>query len=53
MAHMAHMAPVLPIGMFWYGWSADQNVHWVVAELGMFVVDIGVMFIMVCHCRLI
>jgi hypothetical protein len=45
---MAYMAPALPIGMFWYGWSVDKNVHWIVPELATAVVGIGIVFIMVC-----
>ncbi|KAF7538257.1 hypothetical protein G7054_g3105 [Neopestalotiopsis clavispora] len=43
---MAYMAPALPIGMFWYGWSVDKNVHWIVPELATAVVGIGIVFIM-------
>ncbi|KAI0150979.1 putative MFS transporter [Pestalotiopsis sp. NC0098] len=43
---MAYMAPALPIGMFWYGWSVDKTVHWIVPELATAVVGVGIVFIM-------
>lgn len=30
---MACLAPVLPFGFFWYGWSAEEKVHWIVPIL--------------------
>lgn len=50
---MAYMAPALPIGMFWYGWSVDKTVHWIVPELATAVVGVGIVFIMassLCAC---
>lgn len=31
---MACVAPVLPFGFFWYGWSAEEGAHWIVPILG-------------------
>jgi hypothetical protein len=31
----------LPIGCFWYGWSADYKTHWIVPELGTVFFGIG------------
>lgn len=31
---MVCLTPVLPVGFFWYGWSADAGVHWIVPILG-------------------
>ncbi|KAJ9145091.1 Major facilitator superfamily [Pleurostoma richardsiae] len=41
---MAYMAPVTPIGMFWYGWSANEHTHWIVPILGTFFVGVGFTF---------
>ena len=32
----------MPIGLFWYGWSAQAHVHWIVPNLGACVLGIGV-----------
>lgn len=32
------MAPIIPIGFFWYGWSAQEVTHWIVPILGTFVI---------------
>ncbi|KAF2662249.1 polyamine transporter 4 [Lophiostoma macrostomum CBS 122681] len=42
---MLLLTPVLPIGFFWYGWSADQATHWIVPILGTGVIGIGSLFI--------
>lgn len=28
-------APFIPISFFWYGWSADKQVHWIVPIIGL------------------
>jgi hypothetical protein len=28
-------AALLPVSFFWYGWSADKQVHWIVPIIGM------------------
>ncbi|KAF2872339.1 major facilitator superfamily domain-containing protein [Massariosphaeria phaeospora] len=43
---MAYLTPILPIGFFWYGWSADQGAHWIVPILGTGLIGIGALFIM-------
>ncbi|KAF2642459.1 MFS general substrate transporter [Massarina eburnea CBS 473.64] len=43
---MVWLAPVLPFGFFWYGWSADQGTHWIVPILGTGLIGIGSLFIM-------
>lgn len=35
-------ALVLPITFFWYGWSADKAVHWIVPAIGMVPFGIGI-----------
>ncbi|KAF2014428.1 MFS general substrate transporter [Aaosphaeria arxii CBS 175.79] len=42
---MAYLTPVLPIGFFWYGWSAEQQTHWIVPILGTGLIGIGSLFI--------
>ena len=27
-------APLIPIGLFWYGWSVEAHVHWIVPIIG-------------------
>src|SRR3569833_4062467 len=38
---MTWFSPLLPIGCFWYGWSAEQRAHWIVPILGTFFVGFG------------
>lgn len=33
----------MPVGLFWYGWSAEAGVHWIVPILGTGVFAIGLM----------
>ncbi|KAH7328021.1 major facilitator superfamily domain-containing protein [Stachybotrys elegans] len=33
---------LIPITFFWYGWSADQRVHWIVPALGLVPFSVGV-----------
>lgn len=35
---MIYAAPFIPIGFFWYGWSADKHTHWIVPILGTFII---------------
>ena len=44
---MAYMAPTLPVGMFWYGWSAAKHLHWIMPIIGGTFVGLGFVFIMV------
>jgi len=37
----------IPIGLFWYGWSADAKVHWIVPILGTLFVGIGINMLLV------
>ena len=34
---------LLPMGLFWYGWTADKKVHWILPILGTMWVGIGLM----------
>lgn len=43
----AGFATLIPIGLFWYGWSADQGAHWIVPIIGMVPVGIGLIGVFV------
>ena len=38
----------VPISFFWYGWSAEKQVHWVVPIIGLLPFGIGAMGVMAC-----
>lgn len=38
---MKWSAPIVPIGFFWYGWSAEAKAHWIVPILGTLVIGLG------------
>lgn len=40
---MIFFSCLLPISFFWYGWSADKDVHWIVPIIGMVPFGIGMM----------
>ncbi|TVY42954.1 MFS transporter [Lachnellula subtilissima] len=42
---MVYFTPVLPIGFFWYGWSAHAQVHWIVPIIGTSFIGIGALFV--------
>lgn len=44
---MVYLMPVMPIGFFWYGWSAHERVHWIVPILGTLFIGIGSLFVIV------
>ena len=44
---MAWMAPLLPVGMLWYGWSVYKQAHWIVPILGTSLIGMGNFFVMV------
>ena len=31
---MIPCAFLLPVGFFWYGWSAEARVHWIMPDIG-------------------
>ncbi|KAF2471754.1 putative MFS transporter [Lindgomyces ingoldianus] len=43
---MIFAAPIMPIGFFWYGWSADQHTHWIVPILGTFFIGFSMFLVM-------
>lgn len=36
---------VMTVGLFWYGWSAQAHIHWIMPEIGVFLFGFG-LFIM-------
>jgi hypothetical protein len=40
--HCIYFALLLPVTFFWYGWSADFGVHWIVPVLGLVPFGIGI-----------
>ncbi|KAI1390884.1 MFS general substrate transporter [Hypoxylon trugodes] len=43
---MKYLAPITPIGCFIYGWTAYYKIHWIVPEIGTFIVGLGALFVM-------
>lgn len=39
----------IPVGLFWYGWTAEKHVHWIVPIIGTSCVGIGAISIFVRH----
>ncbi|CCX16704.1 Similar to Uncharacterized transporter C1529.01; acc. no. Q9USN4 [Pyronema omphalodes CBS 100304] len=40
---MAWGSPLIPIGLFWYGWTAEKGVHWIVPIIGTGLVGVGLL----------
>lgn len=38
-------SPIIPIGFFWYGWSAHAQVHWIVPIIGTSLIGMGALSI--------
>ncbi|PWY73565.1 MFS general substrate transporter [Aspergillus heteromorphus CBS 117.55] len=36
---------LIPIGLFWYGWSAEYRLHWIVPISGTFFVGAGIFYV--------
>lgn len=41
-------AMMIPIGFFWYGWSADKGIHWIMPIIGTGFVGLGLIGTFVC-----
>ncbi|KAF2138166.1 uncharacterized protein K452DRAFT_95987 [Aplosporella prunicola CBS 121167] len=39
---------LVPIGLFWYGWSADAKVHWIMPDIGAAIFAAGVIICFQC-----
>lgn len=37
--------PFVPASLFWYGWSAEYKVHWIVPIIGTAFIGIGIVFV--------
>ncbi|KAF5024493.1 hypothetical protein F66182_3433 [Fusarium sp. NRRL 66182] len=44
---MIWTCPLIPVGFFWYGWSADAGTHWIVPILGTALIGVGALFIVI------
>lgn len=42
---MAWVLPTVPIGIFWYGWSAEAQTHWIVPIIGTSFFGFGVLWV--------
>ncbi|KEZ42268.1 hypothetical protein SAPIO_CDS6127 [Scedosporium apiospermum] len=42
---MIWTSPFLPAGLFWYGWAAEANIHWMVPIVGTSLIGFGGYFI--------
>ncbi|KZF23887.1 putative MFS transporter [Xylona heveae TC161] len=38
---MMWLSPMVPVGFFWYGWSAHYHTHWIVPILGTFFIGLS------------
>ncbi|KAK4987671.1 hypothetical protein LTR66_007535 [Elasticomyces elasticus] len=39
---------VIPIGLFWYGWSAQAGLHWIMPNIGAFIFSFGNIVVFQC-----
>lgn len=42
---MMWVMPAVPIGIFWYGWAAEKQTHWIVPIIGTFVFGFGLLWV--------
>jgi len=50
---MVYFSPIIPIGFFWYGWTAQKKVQWMAPIIGTSFIGLGNLFVMVstsCSC---
>jgi MFS family permease len=43
---MMWILPLVPIGIFWYGWAAEKQTHWIVPIIGTFFFGFGVLWVL-------
>lgn len=43
---MMYVMPAVPIGIFWYGWAADKQTHWIVPIIGTFFFGFGSLWVL-------
>ncbi|KAK5134646.1 hypothetical protein LTR08_006302 [Meristemomyces frigidus] len=39
---------IMPIGLFWYGWTADKHLHWILPNIGAAIYSAGGIMIFQC-----
>ncbi|KLO99477.1 multidrug resistant protein [Fusarium fujikuroi] len=44
---MKWLGPITPLGLFIYGWTAENRVHWIVPIIGTFIVGFGSLFVVI------
>ncbi|KUJ07188.1 putative MFS transporter [Mollisia scopiformis] len=44
---MVYFSPIVPIGFFWYGWTAQEKVQWMAPIVGTSFIGLGNLFVMV------
>lgn len=44
---MVYISPIMPVGFFIYGWSANAHTHWIVPILGTLVIGLGSLFVII------
>ncbi|KAK2678868.1 Major facilitator superfamily [Fusarium oxysporum f. sp. vasinfectum] len=44
---MKWLGPITPLGLFIYGWTAENGVHWIVPIIGTFIVGFGSLFVVI------
>lgn len=42
---MMWVMPAVPVGIFWYGWAAEKQTHWIVPILGTFFFGFGFLWV--------
>lgn len=42
---MVWVLPAVPIGIFWYGWAAERQTHWIVPIIGTFIFGFGCLWV--------
>lgn len=43
---MVWVLPAVPVGIFWYGWAAEEQTHWIVPIIGTFFFGFGVLWVL-------
>lgn len=49
---MMYGAPLIPVGLFWYGWSIEAHAHWIVPIIGSSFVGFGLICVFVSNSNL-
>ncbi|KAI1036553.1 hypothetical protein LB503_003381 [Fusarium chuoi] len=44
---MKWLGPITPLGLFIYGWTTENGVHWIVPIIGTFIVGFGSLFVVI------